>query len=243
VTRAPRRRRALLLLGLALACGGLAASQVRQRERALEERVGPLVPAVVATRELPLGARLSRKRIGEALRVRSVPAHFAPPDALSSPDEALGLRTAAAVAAGGYLTAGSLETGERAEHAGPLLRRGERAVEVSVAGGQGLAEYAGPGARVDVLVTSGRESGGGRSFVALESVELLGIRPGDASAGGAAAGGDGAGAASLATLRVSVRQAVYLTAAHNFAREIRLLARSPGDDRPAAAFSVDARGL
>jgi pilus assembly protein CpaB len=44
-------------------------------------------------------------------------------------------------------------------------------------------------------------------------------------------------ATALATLRVTVRQAVYLTAADNFAREIRLLARPPGD-RSAAGAAV-----
>jgi hypothetical protein len=34
---------------------------------------------------------------------------------------------------------------------------------------------------------------------------------------------------------VTLRQAVYLTAADNFAREIRLLARPPGDRAPAGA--------
>jgi pilus assembly protein CpaB len=47
--------------------------------------------------------------------------------------------------------------------------------------------------------------------------------PGDASTGPTA----------LATLRVSLRQAIYLTAADNFAREIRLLPRPPGDPSPA----------
>ena len=40
-------------------------------------------------------------------------------------------------------------------------------------------------------------------------------------------------AARFATLRVSLRQAIYLTAADNFAREIRLLARPAGDPSPA----------
>ena len=42
-------------------------------------------------------------------------------------------------------------------------------------------------------------------------------------------------ATALATLRVTLRQAVYLTAADNFAREIRLLARAPGDHSAAGA--------
>jgi pilus assembly protein CpaB len=37
------------------------------------------------------------------------------------------------------------------------------------------------------------------------------------------------GPTALATLRVTVRQAIYLTAADNFAREIRLLVRPPRD--------------
>ena len=239
MTARARRRRAVVLLGLALACGGLAASSVRERERAVEERVGPLVPAVVARHDLPPNAKLSRKRAGQALEVRQVPADFVPPDALSSVSEAVGLRTAAGVAAGGYVTAGALESGEQTAEAGPLLAAGERAVEVAVAGGDGLAAYAGPGARVDVLVTTDRGPGDGRSFVALENVELLDVRPTDA------AGGEGAAAeaTALATLRVGLRQAVYLTAAHNFAREVRLLARSPRDRRRSGAYSVDAGAL
>jgi pilus assembly protein CpaB len=41
-----------------------------------------------------------------------------------------------------------------------------------------------------------------------------------------------------ATLRVSVRQAVYLAAAQAFARELRLLARAPGDRRRTGTVSV-----
>jgi pilus assembly protein CpaB len=239
VTRRTRRRRGLVLLGLALACGGLAASNVREREQAVEERVGPLVPAVVARHELPPNTKLTPKRIRAELQVRQVPAHFVPPDALAAPSDAAGLRTAAAVAPGGYVTTGALESGEQTEEAGPLLAAGERAVEVAVAGGDGLSAYAGPGARVDVLVTTDRDSGGGRSFVALENVELLDVRP----TGGAGGDGAAAEATALATLRVGLRQAVYLTAAHNFAREVRLLARSPRDRRRSGGFSVDAGGL
>ena len=42
-------------------------------------------------------------------------------------------------------------------------------------------------------------------------------------------------------LRVTVRQAVYLAAAQSFAREIRVLARAPGDRRRTAdGLSVSA---
>jgi pilus assembly protein CpaB len=51
----------------------------------------------------------------------------------------------------------------------------------------------------------------------------------------------GSGQASdqlVATLRVTVRQAVYLTAAQNFAQEVRLLPRPSGDSGDARRLSV-----
>ena len=42
-----------------------------------------------------------------------------------------------------------------------------------------------------------------------------------------------------ATLRVTVAQAVYLAAAQSFARDVRLLARAPGDRRHAGELTVD----
>jgi pilus assembly protein CpaB len=221
-----RRRRAAVLLALALASGGLAASQVRQRERSVEARVGPLVPVVVATRDLPAESRLRRG----ALALRQVPASYAPPDALAGAAGIAGARTAAAVAAGSYLTAGHLQDPgpSRGQH-GAGLGRGERALEVAVSGGGALTGAA-PGARVDVIVSTERSDGAGRTFVALEDVELLGLSSGGEAAGFAheAERGD-AGATALATLRVTLRQAVYLTAAENFGRELRLLVRPPGD--------------
>jgi pilus assembly protein CpaB len=221
-----RRRRAAVLLALALASGGLAASQVRQRERSVEARVGPLVPVVVATRDVPADSRLRR----EALALRRVPASYAPPDALAGAAGLAGARTAAAVAAGGYLTAGHLQDpGPSGGQRGAALRRGERALEVAVSGGGALAGAA-PGARVDVIVSTERSDGAGRTFVALEDVELLGLS-GHAETTGFAHGAErgDAGATALATLRVTLRQAVYLTAAENFGRELRLLVRPPGD--------------
>ncbi len=66
------------------------------------------------------------------------------------------------------------------------------------------------------------------------------------SAGGGYADADAAaapdGPTALAALRVTLRQAIYLTAADNFAREIRLLQR-PRGDRSRAGGSFDQRQL
>jgi pilus assembly protein CpaB len=236
-----RRRRGLLLLSVALASGGLAASQVRERERSVAAQVGPAVPVLVAARDLPAGSRVSAR----ALALRRVPARFVPPDSLASAAGVVGLRSIAPIVAGGYVTAALFEGSSGEHRGGGGVGRGERAVTVGVSGAAGLVV----GSRVDVLVSTESGAGGGRTLMALAGAELLRLGPdagaegyGDpgtaaGEAGGAAAAGGVSGPTTLATLRVSLRQAVYLTAADNFAREIRLLARPPGD-RSAAGAAV-----
>jgi pilus assembly protein CpaB len=109
-----------------------------------------------------------------------------------------------------------------------------RSAEVAVAGGEALTS-APPGTRVDVIVTT--EPPRGRTFLALQDVELLSAKPAPAAAGNEAR------ANTLATLRVTLREAVLLTAAQSFAREIRLLTRAPGDKRTARPLAVEAGGL
>jgi pilus assembly protein CpaB len=219
-----RRRRAFALLGLALLLGGLAASDVAGREEALERSLQPLVPVVVARTALPAGEPVAPG----ALTVRHVPARFAPRDALAAPAQAVGRRPAVPVAAGADVGVAVLH--EDAEEAGPPVRRGERVAEVVAAGPPELVV---PGARVDVLVTrEARPGAAGRTEVALEDVEVVAAAP----------AADGAGAAEApvaprvsASLRVTLRQAVFLAAAQGFARELRLLPRPPGDRRRGAA--------
>lgn len=231
MTSSARRRRAAVLLSLALASGGLAASEVDNRLEQVEARVGPLVPAVVARTDLRSGAVLRRADGARLLAVRQVPQRFSPPDALPSPERAFGLHTVRRVPAGAYLTLSDVVGERRPTGAIAGLRRGERAVEVGVVGGAGLVAAAGGGGvRVDVLVTTEPRSRPGRTFVALENVELLAARTGAPASGGSGrAGGSDQTADTVATLRVSLRQAVYLTAAESFARELRLLQRPPRD--------------
>ena len=221
-----RRRRGLLLLSVALASGGLAASQVHERERSVAAQLGPAVPVLVAARDLRAGARVSPR----ALVVRRVPARFVPPEALASAAGVVGARPAVPVAAGSYVTAGLFEASNSEHRRGGGVGRGWRAVTVEVSGAVGLVQ----GSRVDVLVSTESGAGGGRTLVALAGAELMRLEPGPSGAvppDGTAA----AGPTALATLRVTLRQAVYLTAADNFAREIRLLARPPGDHSRAGA--------
>lgn len=226
-----RRRRGVLLLGLALVLGGMAAADVSRREAAVEARLRPLVQVVVAKSQVAPGMTLDPGKVG----VREVPARFAPPGALSAPREAVGLRASVAIPAGGFLTSGQLSDPGGA--AGPGLRPGERVADVVAVGS---LEAISPGSRVDVLVTrEGRDGGEGRTSLALEDVEVLAAAP--APADDSARTPDAPAAPRVAaSLRVSLRQAVYLTAAQSFAREIRLLPRGAGDrERGTQGLAVD----
>lgn len=231
-----QRRRGLLLVSLALASGGLAASEVSSRTRAVEERVGPLVPVVAARVAIEPGTKLEAGQ----LTVVEVPARYAPPDGLTDPREANGLRTAGALEPGSYLTASAFgATAGGDDQPGNGLGRGERAIELKVAGAETLGDLAAPGARVDVLITTETGENAGRTALALEDVELLGLRTGT----GGGVGPDADAGTATATLRVTLKQAVYLTAAQNFARETRLLPRAAGDRRRAGRVEAEGAGL
>jgi len=118
---------------------------------------------------------------------------------------------------------------------------GERLIDVAVTAGADLAA-GGTGQRVDVLITTDASSSRGRTYLALEDVELVGMHEAAASDGGAGSGA-AAHATALATLRVTLREAVLLTAAQSFAREVRLLLRPPGERPGGARVAVDAGSL
>ena len=205
-----RRRRSFLLAGLALLLGSLAASDVAGREAALERRLGPLVPVVVARAPLAAGEPVPAR----SLAVRRVPARFAPRDALPDAGSVAGRRPAAAVAAGADVTS-SVFAGEDA--AGPPIRPGERVADVVATGSPDLVV---PGTRVDVLVTrEPRPGGAGRTELALKGAEVLAAAPAEAGEGGPKV---------AASLRVTLRQAIFLAQAQSFAREVRLLPRPDG---------------
>jgi pilus assembly protein CpaB len=211
-----RRRRALLLAGLALLLGGLAASDVASRESALREGLGPSVGVVVARTELAAGSTIKR----ESLSVREVPVRYAPRGAVADPGALVGMRLSADVAAGQELLPALVGTPGGSPAAGPAVAKGERVAEVVAAAPAGQVV---PGGRVDVLVTRDDRPGApGRTVLALEDVAVLAVA--------AAPAGESAGTARVAaSLRVTLRQAVYLAAAQAFAQELRLLPRAPGD--------------
>lgn len=220
-----RRRRAAVLLGLALILGTLSATHMARREAALEAQLGPTAEVVVARDDLPAGRTLQLRDLG----VRELPRRYAPPGEPAFAAALAGQKLAVPVAKGGAVTGDLLERRPTTPEA--AIVRGERAVDID-ATGSGQAVVA--GARVDVLVTTERhDSNRGATRVALEDVEVLAARP------AASDPEEDKHAKVSATLRVTAAQAVYLAAAQSFARDVRLLVRAPGDRRKVGALVVD----
>jgi Flp pilus assembly protein CpaB len=227
VSASARRRRGVLLLLIAALAGSMAAQRIRREERSIQSQIGPLVPVVVARAPITARARIGPQQVADNLAVARIPARFVPPGALRNPLRAVGATAAVDIPRGGYLTHAALEP---ARDPRSLLRAGERAIDVEVSGGARLAALGGPGARVDVVVTTEPRDGAPRAFVAADGAELLSLRRGDSGH-------------AVATLRVPVRQAVFLTAATSFGRDARLLVRSPGDRAPAGRIGFAAPGM
>jgi pilus assembly protein CpaB len=229
-----RRRRGLVMLGLAVICAGLAASSVDRYADDVAAQVGPLRPVVVARRDLPRGTLITSATARYSLALRHVPMRFAPPNALHAPGQAAGYRTLTALAAGDYVSASLLGITHRRE---PVARRTRgRLVELAVSGATGIAPALRPGAIVDVLITTEGHGGAPRTYLALQRLELVDFRHDSASSGT----GDGD---ATATVRVTLRQAVTLTAAQNFAREVRLVPRARGDMERLGPTAVGAQSL
>jgi len=239
-----RRRRAVLLLGLSILLGGLAAAEVSRRESALTSTLGSPVEVVVARIEIPAGTALSDSN----MKIREIPAKYAPGGSLGSKGGLVGLRAAVGIAAGATITVGQVGDGSARQQSGAPVGLGERVAEVVASG---PLELVAPGGRVDVLVTKdGVGDQPGSTVLALEDVEVLSaVAVSQDGSTGASSSSDASDPSSAGTpvvetssvemvhasLRVTLRQAVYLAAAQSFARELRLLPRAPGDRRRGAA--------
>lgn len=203
-----RGRRALLLAGMSLLLGGVAASQVAGREAEIERRIGSPSAVVVAARAIGRGQTISARD----LAIRQVPARYVPRGSFGSPADLVGARAAVGVEAGGDLQQGMVER-DSPDTGG---RPGLRLVRLLVVGS--AAELP-PGSLADILVTSETQSGGARTRLELRAAEVVESR-------GAPPAPEGTGAGlprAQVALRVTVAQAVRLAEAQNSAREIRAL--------------------
>jgi pilus assembly protein CpaB len=209
--RASARRPGLWLVLAGLA--GLIAAGVTVRAAAGPTEAGVVV---VARQSLAPGLLIDEASAQVALAAVPVPAGLPLGGLLAHPSEALGRRVAVPVEAGEPVTQAAL--GGAPGIAARPLASGERAVPVPLSAAGGGAVGLVVGARVDVVASTG-EGPAGRTAVVVADAEVLAVA--------ASPSPDGLGISGEALLRVSAEQALRITSALNFAREVRLLARPP----------------
>lgn len=216
-----RRRRALMLGGVALLLGALAASEVAGREAEIEQRVGSPVKVVVAIKPIGRGQPIA----AAMLALRELPGKFAPEQSFADADQLIGARAAVAIPAGADLQPALLQ-GADASAGGALAAAAanERLARVVVVGDAGEIT---PGSRVDLLITRDSANGSATTRIGLRDAEVV-----EAAPASAVAEGSSAGLPRVAlTLRVSLQQAVLLAEAQSAARELRALPRPPAAKR------------
>lgn len=206
-----RRRRAVLMLVAAIGAGLLAVTLVGGYSSSVAESYGELRPVVVLTRGLPPGQRISPRVAASSLESRQVPARFAPAGAFGNPSEAIGLETVSALPPGSYVTESGLRRPVNERRKRPPAIKGRHLVELSVAGA-GAVNGAG---KVDVLISTEGDRGGGRTMVAARRVPLVEI-----GQSGQSETGPGLTQVTVALTR---RQAIRLIDAQSFARRITVL--------------------
>ena len=216
-----RRRRAVMLGGVALLLGALAASEVAGREAEIEQRVGSPVKVVVAIKPIPRGQAIE----AAMLALRELPEKFAPEQSFADADQLIGARAAVTIPAGADLQPALLQGADAgADGALVAARANERLARVIVVGD---ADEITPGSRVDLLITRDTANGSATTRVGLRDAEVV-----EAVPASAVAEGSSAGLPRVAlTLRVSLEQAVLLAQAQSAARELRALPRPPAAKR------------
>lgn len=216
-----RRRRALLLGGLSLLLGALAASEVSGREAEIESRVGASVKVVVAATPIAQGRTIEPAM----LALRELPEKFAPAQSFADADQLIGSRAAVAIGAGTDLQP-SLLQGADSGAGGALVAAGanERLAQVIVVGD---ADEIPAGSRIDLLITRDTANGSATTRIGLRDAEVV-----EASPAEAVAEGSSSGLPRVALiLRVTLEQAVLLAEAQSAARELRALPRPPAARR------------
>ena len=202
----------------------LAAVIVSRYGEGVASQLGALRPVVVAASDLRAGRPIRARDAAESLELRRVPERFVAPDALLTPEEAVGQVPAARIPAGSYLVASQLRVRTPERRPGPNVGRGRTPVDIAVTGGGALLASGGriEGSKVDAVVTTERgASGRGRTTVAAENIRLLGLIEGSGGSADELPGPP----QWTATLALTRQEALRLIQAESFARQIRLLPR------------------
>ncbi len=222
----PRQRQGLLLVVIAavglIGVFLLIASYVSS----ISKQVGPKVGLV----ELAQPLSPYQPVTPGSLQVVSLPAKWAPPNALRDPSQALGLVSSVALPQGTVVEQGMLNPA-------PALQRGQREIAILIDGESGVAGQVVPGSMVDVVGTFKGNSLGSRSSarVIVAGARVLGVGVPTANAGPpvlSAAKSTSATSVVPITFAFTPEQVLAVSYAESFADRVRLSLVAPGSTGP-----------
>ena len=203
----PRQRQGLLLVMIAaaglLGVFLLIANYVSN----VSKQVGPMTQIMVLIRPVPAYRPVTAADLGTT----SVPRKWASPNALTAPDEAIGLISTTPLAAGNELQQSMLTSQ-------PLLQPPNVEIALTVDAESGVAGTITQGSLVDVIgiYGSGGAKGKGVAKIVVPDVRVLGVPP---------AGGNGAG---VILLSVTLPQSLQISLAETASTKLRLALVAPG---------------
>jgi pilus assembly protein CpaB len=210
----PRQRQGLMLVVIA-AAGLLGVFLlIADYVSSVSKQVGAKISVVTLAAPLKPYEPVSPNMLREV----SLPQKWAPHEALTDPDQLIGLVSQVPLSSGTYLQQGMLE-------AAPALGQGQRATEVVVSADGGAGLELEPGDLVDILASyQGNSQGAGlrahdRVDVVVPSVRVLNV--------GQAVSGSGNGAIP-AILSLTPEQAQQVVYAQSFATKFILTKVAPG---------------
>jgi pilus assembly protein CpaB len=216
----PRQRQGLMLVVIA-AAGLLGVFLlIADYVSSVSKQVGAKITVVTLVSPLTPYEPVQPNMLGEI----SVPQKWAPHNAVTDPDQLIGLVSQVPLSAGTELQQGMLSPG-------PSLAQGQRAMSLMIDAGSGVGLQIQPGDLVDVLATypaSPQSSGAlahNRAEVVVPSVRVLTIET-------AAGGGGGSGSVPV-ILSLTPLQAQQVLYAESFASKLILTKVAPGS-APAA---------
>lgn len=203
----PRQRQGLLLVMLA-AAGLLGVFLlIANYVSSVSKQVGPKTQILVLIRPLPAYQAVTAADLG----LITVPQKWAPSNALTAPDQAIGLISTSPMLAGTDLEQGLL-TQE------PLLTPGNLEMAITIDAESGVAGQITQGSLVDVIAVYGSSGGTGKGVakIVVPYVRVLGVPP---------AGANGSGPIALS---VTPQQSLQISLAEATASKLLLALVAPG---------------
>jgi pilus assembly protein CpaB len=169
--------RAIIVVVLALICGGMAVLGVRQLAGSANGNVPPETTAIVtAKQEIARGTVVS----ADMLTTQAWPKELAPSNALPAIEECVGRASLAPILVGEPILEGKLASKDSGRGLAALVPKGMRAYTIQTSrDASNVAGFVLPGNRVDVLLTltgcAQDETGGGSTVTLLQAVEILAV--------------------------------------------------------------------